>query len=77
MTQDERWPAKYYEVVKFIETNKRNPSKHDDEERGQYLNWMKHNKKLYNSGELKEERMEMFKELLELGEKYKHVNQYQ
>ena len=28
-------------------------------------------------GELKEERVEKFKELLEMGEKYKRVNQYQ
>ncbi|MBO5627632.1 MAG: hypothetical protein J5965_00960 [Aeriscardovia sp.] len=34
MTQDERWIVKYIEVVTFIETNKRNPSKHDEEERG-------------------------------------------
>ena len=27
--------------------------------------------------ELKAERVEMFKQLLELGERYKHVNQYQ
>ena len=39
--------------------------------------WWKHNKKLMNAGELKLERVEMFKQLLELGEKYKHVNQYQ
>ena len=26
MTQDEKWKAKYNEVVAFIETNKRNPS---------------------------------------------------
>ena len=38
--------------------------------------WWKHNKKLMNAGELKQERVEMFKRLLELGEKYKHVNQY-
>jgi len=30
-----------------------------------------------NAGELKPERVEMFKQLLELREKYKHVNQYQ
>lgn len=47
MTQDEKWLLKYNEVVAFIENNKRNPSKHDDEERGLYLNWIKHNKKLY------------------------------
>lgn len=28
MTQDERWLAKYNEVLDFIETNHRNPSKH-------------------------------------------------
>ena len=77
MTQDEAWIKKYQEVKTFIEINKRNTSKHDDEERGRYLNWMKHNRKLYNSGELKPERMEMFRELLKLGERYKRVNQYQ
>ena len=77
MTQDELWLNKYQEVVKFIDTNKRNPSKHSDEERGRYLNWLKHNKKLYAAGELKEDRIEKFKELMELSEKYKRVNQYQ
>ena len=56
-------------MVAFIENNKRNPSKHDDEERGLYLNWIKHNKKLYAAGELKLDRVERFKELLAL-EKY-------
>jgi len=50
MTQNERWIKRYNEVKNFIETNKRNPSKHDDEERGKYLNWMKHNRKLYAAG---------------------------
>ena len=36
-----------------------------------------HNKKLMNAGDLKPERVELFKPLLELVEKYKHVNQYQ
>ena len=36
MTQDELWLQKYQEVVTLIETNKRNPSKHSDEERGRY-----------------------------------------
>lgn len=75
MTQDELWLEKYQELVAFIETNKRNPSKHDDEERGRYLNWMKHNRKLYMVGEMKPERADKFKELLALCEKYKRVNQ--
>lgn len=77
MTQDELWKSKWQEVMTFIETNKRNPSKHSDEERGRYLNWMKHNRKLYTAGEMKEERVEAFKRLIELSEKYRHVNQYQ
>ena len=77
MTQDELWLEKNNEVVAFIETNKRNSSKHSDEERGRYLNWMKNNRKLYAAGQLKEDRVEAFKKLMELSEKYKHVNQYQ
>lgn len=77
MTQDEAWLFKYNEVVSFIETNKRNPSKNNPEERGAYLNWIKHNRKMMNAGEMKEERVEKFTQLLELIEKYKHLNQYQ
>lgn len=77
MTQDERWLEKYNEVVEFIEKNKRNPSKHSDEERGRYLNWLKHNRKLYAAGEMKEERVEAFKKLIELSEHYRRKNQYE
>ena len=77
MTQDERWLIRYNEVKTFIEKNHRNPSKHDDEERGLYLNWIKHNRKLYAAGELKPDRVEFFLILLALCEKYKRVNQYQ
>ena len=61
----------------FIESNHRNPSKHDAEERGRFLNWLKHNKKLLNAGEMKPERVEPFERLLSLCEDYKRVNQYQ
>ena len=76
MTQSERWLTRYNEVKSFIETNHRNPSRHRIEEHDM-LNWVKHQRKLMNAGELKEERVEQFKRLLELSEKYKHVNQYQ
>ena len=46
MTQDELWLYKFKEVLSFIETHHRNPSRYDPEERGQYVNWIKHNKKL-------------------------------
>lgn len=40
MTQEEKWILKYNEVVDFIETNHRNPSKHRIDEHD-YLNWLK------------------------------------
>ncbi len=76
MTQDERWLEKYNEVRKFIETNHRNPSKHDPGERFKYYNWLKHNRQLLNTGTLKPERVELFQKLLALCEEYKRVNQY-
>lgn len=75
MTQDELWQSKLQEVITFIETNKRNPSKHRIEEH-LMLNWIKHNRKLFNKGELKPERVEKFKELLALTEVYRRKNQY-
>ena len=76
MTQSERWLTRYNEVKSFIETNHRNPSRHRIEEHDM-LNWVKHQRKQMNAGELKEPRLSLFGELLELSEKYKHVNQYQ
>lgn len=75
MTQDERWMIRYEEVMDFIETNHRNPSKHRIEEHDM-LNWLKHNRKLMNAGELPESRLGKFKELLALVEEYKRKNQY-
>ena len=77
MTQDEKWLARYNEVVAFIKTNRRNPSKHSDEERGRYLNWLKHNRKLYAAGEMKPDRAEAFKRLMELMATYRRENQYE
>ena len=57
MTQEELWMKRYNEVMRFIETNHRNPSRYDDAERGKYCNWLRHNKKLYNSDDMKPERM--------------------
>lgn len=76
MTQEERWMIRYKEVVSFVETNHRNPSKYIGAERV-LVNWSKQQRKLMNAGDLKEPRLEMFKELIELSEKYRHKNQYQ
>ena len=75
MTQDERWIAKYNEVVEFIETNHRNPSRHRIEEHD-HLNWLKASRKKMNAGGLKPERVELFERLLELMVQYKRVNQW-
>ena len=66
---------RYKEVVEFIETNQRNPSRHRIEEHDM-LNWLKANRKRMNAGELKEERVEVFQKLLELMEQYKRKNQW-
>ena len=76
MTQDERWMVKYNEVVTFIETNKRNPSRHRIEEHD-YLNWLKANRKALNAGKMKLERVEKFRKLLEMTEQYRRKNQYE
>ena len=75
MTQDEKWANNFYEVMAFIKENGRNLSKYNLEERRLYT-WMKHQRKVLNAGEMKEERMEMFKVLLGLMEEYKRKNQY-
>lgn len=75
MTQDERWNTQWKEVMDFMEENHRRPSKFVDEERGM-RNWWKHQQKLMNAGELRPERVERFRQLLEVGERYRRVNQY-
>ena len=47
MTHDEKWMARYEEVVRFIEANHRNPSKHRIEEHNM-LNRLKASRKLIN-----------------------------
>jgi uncharacterized protein YeeX (DUF496 family) len=66
---------RYNEVVSFIETNHRNPSRHRIEEHDM-LNWLKANRKRVNVGDLKPERGEAFKKLLELMEQYRRKNQW-
>jgi len=75
MTQEEKWLARYNEVVAFIESNRRNTSKHRIEEHGM-LDWIKVNRKRMDAGEMKELRLVMFKELLGLSEQYRRKNQY-
>ena len=75
MDQETRWLTRYNEVKAFIEVHHRNPSKYAPEEK-LMVHFLKRCRKLMNAGELKEPRLSMFKELLTLMEKYKHVNQW-
>ena len=76
MTQDEKWLLRYIEVMEFIEANHRNPSRHRIEEHD-YLNWLKANRKAMNAGKMKLERVEKFRKLLEMTERYRRKNQYE
>ena len=76
MDQETRWLKRYNEVKGFIEMNHRNPSKNRIEEHDM-LNWVKANRKALNAGKMKAERVESFRELLELTELYRRKNQYE
>ena len=75
MTQEERWMKRYEEVMRFLQENRRKPSRYVAEERN-LRNWWKATKKKMNAGELKPERVELFERLLALVEENRHVNQY-
>ena len=75
MTQEERWQQQYEQMMSFMETNHRRPSKHRLEEHDM-LNWFKATKKRIAKGELSEERLKKFNILLEVAEKYRRLNQY-
>ena len=53
--------------------NRTNLSRNRVEERGM-VNWVKANRTKMNAGHVKGERVGKFKELLEVGEKYKQAN---
>lgn len=76
MTQNEAWIKRYQEVMTFIESNHRNPSKHRIEEH-LMMNWVKHNRKLLKAGKMAPERVEMMGKLVDLWEENKRKNQYQ
>ena len=76
MVQETRWLIRYIEVVVFINSNHRNPSKYVAEERNM-VNFLKHTRKQLNAGILKAERIEEFRKLQVLMDQYKRKNQYE
>lgn len=75
MTRDEKWQAQYDQVMTFMEEQHRRPSKHRLEEH-QMVNWIKHTKKMIAKSGYPVDRLEKFKALMEMAEKYRRVNQY-
>ena len=75
MTQEEKWIARYNEVVDFIKVNHRNPSKHRLEEHNM-LSWIKQQRKLKKAGTFKSERLDKFEKLEKLFEDNKRLNQW-
>ena len=75
MTQDERWQRQYDQMMAFMDTYHRRPSKHRLEEHDM-LNWFKHTKKLIARGECPQERIEKFAVLMETANKYRRKNQH-
>ena len=71
----ERWQQQYEQMMSFMETNHRRPSKHRLEEHDM-LNWFKATRKRIAKGELSEERLKKFNDLLEVADKYRRLNQY-
>lgn len=75
MTQDERWNIRYEKVKNFIKCEHRNPSKYISEEKFMVY-FLKRGRKMLNAGEMAETRFSHLWELLELNNRYNHVNQW-
>lgn len=76
MTHEQRWTMMWQMYMDFLRDHKRRPSKYQPEERD-LVNWAKHNRKLVNKGELKDDRKARFDKLVADAEKYQRVNQHQ
>ena len=63
-------------MMTFMETYHRRPSKHRLEEHNM-LNWFKATKKRIAKGNYPEERLEKFKLLMGVADKYRRLNQYE
>lgn len=75
MKQDDLWELNYLDIMDFMTGQKRRPSKHRLEDH-QMLNWLKYQKKRMVQGKMKPERIDRFKQLLEVADQYLRKNQY-
>ena len=74
MSNNERWEAMYLQIVGYLYTYKRRPSRYDEGDL-RMVNWLKYNRKLMVRGELQPERLEKYNTLMALCEKYQRINQ--
>ena len=72
MTQDEKWQMQYEQMMDFMETHHRRPSKHRIEEHD-----LLHTKKMIAKGGYPPDRLEKFARLMEVASKYRRKNQYE
>lgn len=75
MTQDEKWQRQYEQMMAFMNTHHRRPSKHRLEEHDM-LNWFKSTKKKISKEGYSKERIEKFAVLMEVANKYRRKNQF-
>ena len=59
---EEKWLSHYKALSCYLEANHQLPDKKKVENRG-LLNWWKYNKKLFKTGRLTEERLELLRQL--------------
>lgn len=76
MTQNEVWDKHYQEIMEFVTTNKRRPSKYRKEEL-RMVYWIKYCKKLINQNRMNEARKEKFLRLMAYVNKFQRKNQYE
>lgn len=75
MTREETWQAHWTQIMRFMDRNHRNPSRHIIKEM-KMINWLKANRKARNAGKMKPERVEKFKKLTDRMALLRRRNQY-
>ncbi len=75
LSRDTAWHVRYAEALRFIEDNRRRPSKYFDEQHP-IFNWIKYNRKRMAHGLQPAARAERMQQLLSQMERYKRLNDY-
>lgn len=72
---ESKWLQNYNAIMRYMEVNKRRPSKHRIEDH-RMLNWLKYNKKLIAAGKMSDKRLKLFQHLMDTADSYRKLNQY-